>query len=255
MGLIKVVVADDNIDFCNAIKEAIETTDDMSLTGIANNGNEAFDLIMETRPDLVLLDNVMPYLDGIGVMEKLNMTELPKRPKIITFSSLCSDDFVKAMFRLGVNYCMNKNVDVYQILARGRMLVDNSLCGEDDEYFPNASGSKERYLSIITDVLHKLGIPANLKGYEYLRRAVLIAVADSAALNGVTKIIYPQIAAEYKTDSYNVERAIRHAIKISWERSNSETFAEFFKPIVDKRKGRPTNSETIATLAQYVINY
>lgn len=255
MGKIRVVIVDDNNDFCVAISEVIKLAKelDMELAGIARNGSDACKMIIGKQPDLVLLDNVMPELDGIGVVETVNEANLENPPKIISYTSMCSEDFVRAMFHLGVSYCMNKETDVYQILLRGQMLVNNTrLCRPSMEYLKGKATPVEEFPDKAAEILQKLGVPANLKGYEYLIEAICVVAENKDALKGITKRVYPLVAKTFDTDRTNVERAIRHAIKLAWERGDRDVFADFFRFSSEKKPKKPTNSEFVATIAQYV---
>jgi len=263
MDKYNVIVVDDNKVFCELATFEIARTDDMQLVGIAHNTNDGMELIKDVQPDLVILDNVFagPYCDndGIGLLMELNKQRLVKRPKILMISSLTSNDVLANAADYGADYVMNRGVPLDTILDRGRMLLKKI----NNPAYPNESASavlgedfKElNDFQIMTNMLHKLGVPANIKGYEYLRRAVLIAIEDPSTLSGITKVLYPQIASEYNTDASNVERAIRHAVKTSWERCDSRILSDLFQPIMDKKKCKPTNSEVIATLSQHILQY
>ncbi len=259
MDLIEVVVAEDNPVFAEMFKMEIAKTKDMHLAGHARDGEEAVRLVKEKQPDLLILDNILPLLDGVGVLKALNEAELEKRPVIIAISSFLSELFLEEANLYGADYCMSRDMSYAVILDRGRSFVKStgSYHIEDSgSILPKrAEGEEPDYYYAITALLHNLGFPANLKGYEYLRRAVMIAIEDTSALSGVTKVIYPKIASEYNSSPSNVERDIRNAIETSYTRADSRIFLKLFKPIVDKRKGRPTNSEVIATLTQYIISY
>lgn len=259
MELYNVVVAEDNPIFAEMFRKEIEKTKDMQLVGIANNGKDAVKLVLENQPDILILDVILPQLDGAGVANAIKQSNIEKQPVIIAISSFLGEAFIEQIKNAGVEYFMCREISYDIILERARSYVKQShsyhVDGVDTILPKREEGTEPDYYQAVTMLLHNIGIPANLKGYEYLRRAVMLSIEDSTALSGITKFLYPKIAYENKTSPSNIERAIRHAIEVSYDRSDSRVYVKLFKPIVNKRKGRPTNSEVIATLAEYVVSY
>lgn len=258
MDKYSVAVIDDNKIFCELVALEIARTEDIELIGVAYNTKDGMQIIQTKLPDLVILDNVFSgpdcENDGIGLLKELGKLHLVKRPKILMISSLTSNDVCETAGKYGADYIMNRGMKLENVIERIRMIRENTLDPTCMEKSTLDSGNKKRSnFQIMTDIMHKIGIPANIKGYEYLRKAVLIAIDDPTTLSGITKVLYPQIASEYNTDSGNVERAIRHAVDTSWKRCDSRILNDLFQPIMDKKKCKPTNSEVIATLSQYIL--
>ena len=210
---IKIVLADDNKDFCQLLKEYLSNEEDIEILGIAKDGIEALDLVQKTQPDLLVLDVIMPHLDGLGVIEKLNSMDLPKQPKIIVLSAVGQDKITQTAINLGADY-----------------------------YIGNIETE-------ITNIIHEIGVPAHIKGYLYLREAIKMVIDNVELLGAVTKELYPSIAKKYNTTPSRVERAIRHAIEVAWSRGKVDTINQLFGYTVHNTKGKPTNSEFIAMIA------
>ena len=244
MEKITVVIADNNKSFCNDFKDYASLTKDVEIVGITHDGLSAIDMVAREKPMIFLLDAVLPGLDGLGVLEKLNSMKLVSRPKIITLSTYLSDDFVENAYRLGANYQMSKTISIDHIINRIRMIVQNS------GYVPPAQKIIGNDLeSVVTSAIHEVGVPAHIKGYQYLREAILMVLDDRDLLNGITKQLYPSVAKKYGTSSSRVERAIRHAIEVAWNRGDTDTLNGIFGFTINQAKGKPTNSEFIAMIS------
>ena len=251
---IQIALADDNRDFCEILLEYFNKQDDMEVVGVANNGIEACDIIANKCPDVAILDVIMPHLDGIGVLEKLNNTDLKKRPVYIMLSAVGQDKITQKAMTLGAEYYIIKPFDMETLMKRIRQLKGNY------EFIKNSNITKpgkgtlvhttSRNLETeVTNVIHEIGIPAHIKGYQYLRDAIMMAVNDMDILNSITKQLYPSIAKNYNTTPSRVERAIRHAIEVAWSRGKMDTIDQLFGYTVNNGKGKPTNSEFIALVA------
>ena len=215
---IKIVLADDNKDFCQVLKEYLSNESDIEILGIAKDGIEALDLVKKTQPDLLVLDVIMPHLDGLGVIEKLNSMNLPKMPKIIVLSAVGQDKITQSAINLGADYYIVKPFD---------FVIETE----------------------ITNIIHEIGVPAHIKGYLYLREAIKMVIENVELLGAVTKELYPSIAKKFNTTPSRVERAIRHAIEVAWSRGKVDTINQLFGYTVHNTKGKPTNSEFIAMIA------
>ena len=254
---IKIVIADDNKEFCDIVSEYIHKQDDMEISGVANDGLEALDLISKTEPDIVVLDIIMPHLDGLGVLEMLNSTDSEAvRPKVIVLSAVGQDKITQKAINLGADYYIVKPFDLKILIQRMRELVGdesgevnhNSLPAFNETSVSN--GSRNSSLEAdVTNIIHEIGVPAHIKGYQYLREAIIMVVYDIELLSGITKELYPNIAEKFNTTPSRVERAIRHAIEVAWSRGRVDTINKFFGYTVHEQKGKPTNGEFIAMVA------
>ena len=255
---IKIVLADDNKDFCQLLKEYLSNEEDIEILGIAKDGIEALDLVQKTQPDLLVLDVIMPHLDGLGVIEKLNSMDLPKQPKIIVLSAVGQDKITQTAINLGADYYIVKPFDFVIFINRIRELVTNKVVGGEPKVRQNQNVQMTRSDYVkntgnieteITNIIHQIGVPAHIKGYLYLREAIKMVIDNVELLGAVTKELYPSIAKKYNTTPSRVERAIRHAIEVAWSRGKVDTINQLFGYTVHNTKGKPTNSEFIAMIA------
>jgi two-component system response regulator (stage 0 sporulation protein A) len=250
---ISVLIADDNKDFCNILKEYLSTQDDVDVVGVAKDGNEALDLVSKHNPDVLVLDIIMPHLDGLGVLEKLNTMNLEKFPKIIVLSAVGQDKITQRAINLGADYYVVKpfNFEVFmkrirQLTGAAPAIVERRHRLESNRGLVNNNQSIE---AKITNIIHEIGVPAHIKGYLYLREAIGMVIENIELLSAVTKELYPNIAKKYNTTPSRVERAIRHAIEVAWSRGKVDTINNLFGYTVHTDKGKPTNSEFIAMVA------
>jgi len=255
---IKIVLADDNKDFCQLLKEYLSNEEDIEILGIAKDGIEAIELVQKTQPDLLVLDVIMPHLDGLGVIEKLNSMNLQKQPKIIVLSAVGQDKITQTAINLGADYYIVKPFDFVIFINRIRELVTNKVVGSESKIRQNQEMQMTRSDYVkntgnieteITNIIHEIGVPAHIKGYLYLREAIKMVIDNVELLGAVTKELYPSIAKKYNTTSSRVERAIRHAIEVAWSRGKVDTINQLFGYTVHNTKGKPTNSEFIAMIA------
>ncbi|MGL5692765.1 MAG: sporulation transcription factor Spo0A [Peptostreptococcaceae bacterium] len=255
---IKIVLADDNKDFCQVLKEYLSNEDDIEILGIAKDGIEALDLVKRTQPDLLVLDVIMPHLDGLGVIEKLNVMDIPKMPKIIVLSAVGQDKITQSAINLGADYYIVKPFDFVIFINRIRELVSNKTNHIEHRSRMNSEVQLTRSDFVknsgnieteITNIIHEIGVPAHIKGYLYLREAIKMVIENVELLGAVTKELYPSIAKKFNTTPSRVERAIRHAIEVAWSRGKVDTINQLFGYTVHNTKGKPTNSEFIAMIA------
>ena len=256
---ISVLIADDNKEFCNILNDYLLNQRDIFVTGIAKDGLEALKLIQEKKPDLVVLDIIMPHLDGLGVLEKLNSMNLEPMPRIIVLSAVGQDKITQRAITLGADYYVVKPFDMDVFTKRIRQMFNNTISSSDETKktisFIETSEikiSKSEPLDLeseITSIIHEIGVPAHIKGYMYLREAITMVVHDMELLSAVTKELYPSIAKKYNTTASRVERAIRHAIEVAWARGQVDTINKLFGYTIHNDKGKPTNSEFIAMVA------
>lgn len=251
MNKIKILVADDDQMYAKELSEYIDTTTDLVSAGIAVDGEETIGMIMETKPDVVILDVVMPKLDGIGVLRKLSSVEMEKKPIVIVNSASTLSSLFEVSARYGAAYFMIKPQKEESVCG-----VIRDLCGVRKSYTAektvSVSDPSFDLEALVTEYIHELGVPAHIKGYHYLRSAIIMVVKDMDLLNYITKELYPEIAKAYRTTSSRVERAIRHSIEVAWTRGKPQTMNEVFGYTINTGKGKPTNSEFIAMVADRI---
>lgn len=255
MEKIKVLVADDNMDFCDVISGYLGKNDDIDVVGVAHDGVDAYDKIMSMLPDVIILDGIMPKLDGLGVLERIadhqNWDE-GRKPVCIMISGVSSEDITQRAIELGADYYIIKPFDIDALLSRLRQLCRKPNVGRPAAPRYAVKSDQELQLDIetrVTAILHDIGVPAHIRGYHYVRDAIIIAVNNMDVLKYITKELYPSIAKKAGTTPSRVERAIRHAIEVAWGRGRIEVIDAIFGYTVNTSKGKPTNSEFIALLA------
>ncbi len=249
-----VLIADDDKQFASSLKDYLMTQDKIAGVYTADNGIEALGLIRETLPDFAVLDVIMPSLDGAGVLMKLAGSDIAKRPHVIAISASANAQTCDRMMSLGSEYYLMKPQSEEYICS-----VIMSLAGEPVKAAPKTvpepapeQPGERRLESIVTGFIHELGVPAHIKGYQYVRTAIIMVVENMDRINYITKVLYPAIAEKYNTTASRVERAIRHSIEVAWVRGKTETMEEIFGYTVHTGKGKPTNSEFIAMVADRI---
>ena len=255
MREVNVAIADDNERILDMLGEIIEQDQDLNLIGKADNGEDIYHLIKEKKPDVVLLDLIMPKMDGLSVMEKVNMDEqITKRPEFIIVTAVGQERITEDAFRKGASYYVMKPFRNDMILSRIKDAGNGERKNSSESESRNAVSKKQEYNleTRVMDMIHEIGIPAHIKGYHYLRDAIIMAVDDMDVLNAITKVLYPTIAKMHQTTASRVERAIRHAIEVAWSRGKLDTLDELFGYTVSNGKGKPTNSEFIALIADTI---
>lgn len=252
---IKVVIADDNREFGDILCEYLNNQHDIEVIGVARDGLEALEMITAKTPDIAILDIIMPHLDGLGVLEKVNSIQMKKRPLFIILSAVGQDKITQRALSLGAEYYIVKPFDMEVLVSRIRQLKDtgHSQIIRSDysaETKPVHYKPVQKNLEVeVTNIMHEIGVPAHIKGYQYLRDAIMMVVKDLDIINSITKQLYPAIAREYNTTPSRVERAIRHAIEVAWSRGQIDAIDSLFGYTVSIGKGKPTNSEFIAMVA------
>ncbi|MCR6515851.1 MAG: sporulation transcription factor Spo0A [Clostridium chrysemydis] len=257
---ISVLIADDNKEFCSILNDYLLNQKDIVVTGIAQDGREALELIQSKKPDLVVLDIIMPHLDGLGVLEKLNSLNIDKMPRVIILSAVGQDKITQKAITLGADYYVVKPFDMDIFTKRIREMFQTSTdlnqsikrTSQVSELLSTNTSSVNEPVDLeteITTIIHEIGVPAHIKGYMYLREAITMVVNDMELLSAVTKELYPSIAKKYNTTASRVERAIRHAIEVAWGRGQIDAINKLFGYTIHNDKGKPTNSEFIAIIA------
>ena len=270
MKELSIAIVDDNPMILNTLEDILGQEKDMSVIGKAENGEDALRMILDKGPDVVLLDLIMPKIDGISVVERVKQAETMKKiPAFIILSAVAGEQMAEEAFKAGANYYMMKPFDRETLVSKIRTLGKQSGGQQEKSGFagkafaPKGAGNgtkldREAYMeehleTDITKMLHELGIPAHIKGYQYLRDAISMTVKDQEMMASVTKILYPTIAKRHQTTASRVERAIRHAIEVAWGRGKLETIDQVFGYTVSTGKGKPTNSEFIALIADQIL--
>lgn len=252
----RIVVADDNREFNHLLSAYLSTQSDFEVVGNAYNGKEVLELFQEHQVDVLILDIIMPHLDGIGVLEELAKMELEQKPHVIMLTAFGHENVTRKAVELGASYYILKPFDMEVLPERIRQLNGEESIGPVSAIpAESPANGKNRQAPLeeeVTGMLHQIGIPAHIKGYLYLRDAILMVVKDIDLLGSITKILYPEIADRFNTTSSRVERAIRHAIEVAWARNNAEIIEKFFGHTICTEKGKPTNSEFIAMLADHL---
>ena len=258
---ITVLISDDNREFANTLSTYLEADEQIEVVGMAKDGEEALEMIKSLKPNVVLLDVIMPHLDGLGVLEKLNSMNIEKMPLCIMLSAVGQDKITQRAITLGAQYYVVKPFDIQVLIHRIKELKNYQPAANKGSYIlkePRAQyidipkedkKSEDTLEALVTNIIHEIGVPAHIKGYQYLREAIMMVVNDIEVINQITKQLYPDIAQKYKTTPSRVERAIRHAIEVAWGRGEPSTVENIFGYTVSAAKGKPTNSEFIAMIA------
>ena len=257
---ITVLVADDNKDFTMTLSSYLEKEEQIEIVGIAKDGNEAYEMTVKLQPDILLLDIIMPHLDGLGVLEKLGETELAKRPLAIILSAVGQDKITQKAISLGAQYYIVKPFDINVLIKRMKELknyqpsqlrggiITREIKAQYIDIAPEKKKDQDSLEALVTNLIHEVGVPAHIKGYQYLREAIMMVVKDTDVINQITKQLYPEIASKYHTTPSRVERAIRHAIEVAWGRGEQGAVENIFGYTISAAKGKTTNSEFIAMI-------
>lgn len=243
---IRVYIAEDMLEYQEFLRDQVERLPFVKVVGTAQNGQVAYEEILKIKPDVVLLDIIMPVRDGLSVLEGLRLSCGNHFPEVFMCTALGDEYHVRRAMNLGAKGVFVKPVDTDAIRARLQRIYD-SRTGKDQEMAEEFG--RQRAEERLTKLIHNIGVPAHIKGYQYLRTAILMVAKDMEVINSVTKVLYPEVARQYKTTPSRVERAIRHAIESAWDRGEPETLNDIFGYTVSNTKGKPTNSEFIALLA------
>ena len=247
MDSIRLVIVEDNDDLRGFMSQYFSKQQDIAVVGEASNGLNALKLVQETPSDVMLLDMIMPGLDGFGVLAQMQGMEPEKKPDVIAVTALARDDFIRRAVELGVQYYMIKPVELQILLERIRDVARQrrNEPPENRAVPPNTLSLDDK----ISNLFLGMGIPAHIKGYQYLREGIKLVIAQPGMISGITKELYPAIAHRFGTSSSKVERAIRHAIEVAWSRGRVDTLNKAFGCDVAQPNDKPTNGELIALIA------
>lgn len=257
MTKIRVGIADDNKDFCDILLDFFETQPSIEVVFTVHDGMQTVDAVLREKPDVLILDMIMPYLDGLGVLERLNSIDPEIFPKVIMLSAVGQEAITQNAINLGAEYYVVKPFDLNILVKRinqmaglegSSMTTGNKVTASRSIIRREEPRCNDLEMDI-TNMIHEVGVPAHIKGYQYLRDAITMVVNDMDLLSAVTKELYPAIAKQNNTTPSRVERAIRHAIEVAWNRGKIETLNNLFGYTVHNDKGKPTNSEFIAIIS------
>ncbi len=241
---LKILIADGSEAFREQLASCIRPLEEFQLAGMAADGEEAMRLLETAQPDVVILDLMLAKRDGISILRHIQ--GMQKMPMVLAVSALLTEYMMQAVSKLGVSYLMAKPCEPEALLERLREVRE----ARANRGQLRRMGAQEPDIeTMVTGIIHEIGVPAHIKGYQYLREAILLAVEDMDVINSITKVLYPRVAKTFDTTPSRVERAIRHAIEVAWDRGDLDTLQRFFGYTVSNTKGKPTNSEFIALIA------
>ena len=240
---VKILIADGNEEFCAHVKRRLEQVSGYEIVGTAADGQRAVELMRAAKPDVLVLDLMLSKLDGITVLKRAR--EMDKPPAALVLTGFMTEYVAGMAASLGVQYFMTKPCELDAVAER-----IHEMTAIDGQLRQSAQRRQEVNIeAMVTSIIHEIGVPAHIKGYQYLREAIMMAVEDIESVSAITKVLYPSIAKKFKTTSSRVERAIRHAIEVAWDRGDIETLQNYFGYTVSGGKGKPTNSEFISMIA------
>ena len=238
-----VMIADNTEEFCSSLVTALQRSEGFRVVGTANDGEQAVRMILEKQPRILVLDLMLSKKDGLSVLKAISTMD--RKPAVLATSGFITDYVASAAANLGVQYLMLKPCDMTALTER----LEELRGGQNARTVSPAQDGKPSIEAMVTSIIHEIGVPAHIKGYQYLREAIIIAVNDMDVINAITKVLYPQVAKAFQTTPSRVERAIRHAIEVAWDRGDLDTLQRFFGYTVSNTKGKPTNSVFIALIA------
>ena len=236
----RVVIADAGVEFRGILAQALAGEPDLQVVGETGDGAELVRMVRQLRPDAVVMEMVLTGMDGLEVLRELS--EGKDRPRILVLSSYVRGSVVDEAAARGADFFLTKPCKLSTVCQRLRQVMSPGGLEPERDGGPSLETQ-------VTAIIHEVGVPAHIKGYQYLREAIMIAVEDMDVINAVTKVLYPEVAKRFGTTASRVERAIRHAIEVAWDRGDLETLQKYFGYTVSNAKGKPTNSEFIAMIA------
>ena len=250
---LRVLIADPNREFQQMMTALLSRERDMEVADVSSDGLETLAKVKTLRPDVVLLDLVQPRLDGLGVLRRLAAQE--NAPPVLVLTGFVNAHVIAECSELGAAYFMPKPCDTEELIARLRKCTETKKKPPDGQ--ASAARTEMKYMnypleSAVTDLIHEIGVPAHIKGYQYLREAILFTLRSADASAGITKVLYPEVAKRFSTTSTCVERAMRRAIEVAWDRGDEEVRQRIFRGTVSANKGKPTNSEFVAMIAEHI---
>lgn len=247
---LRIAIADDNRELIELVDEHMKAQDDMTLVAHAYNGQECMKMVKQTEMDILILDIIMPHMDGMSVLEEIQTINVTERPKVIMLTAFGHEEYTRKAVELGASYYVLKPFDMDTLMQKVKQVSDLPINGRLSE-----TATKINHESLdqsISHLLREIGVPAHIKGYHYIKEAIELVHRNVDALNSITKVLYPHVAERFDTTPSRVERAIRHAIEVAWGRGDVDVIAETFSHTINKAKSKPTNSEFIAMVSERI---
>ena len=244
---IKVLFAEDRNEFSNSCVKALEQNG-CKVISIAKDGNQIIASAEKNIPDVIIMEAFMPGLDALGVMNKINIMNMIKKPVVCVISGVNNCDFEQQILSAGADYYFIKPVDASVIADRIKLLTSMNI---NNSVLPSVSVKQGNngLEVVISEIMHQIGVPAHIKGYQYLREAIILSINNTEMMSSVTKLLYPTVAKTFNTTASRVERAIRHAIEVAWDRGDVDVLSSYFGYTIQNTRGKPTNSEFIAMIS------
>ena len=253
MEKIRIFIADDDADWREKLCDYLESKHNFEVIGTAEDGDEACSKLRELEPDILILDICMPYLDGLEVLKRLRQMSPKKQPAVIVTTAIGQSKLTQTAIHYGTSYCMLKPVELTALTERivqfSGKLNESAMVSQT---VAQIAGSKPDMETEVTNVMHEIGVPAHIKGYTYVRCAIMMVIENAELINAVTKQLYPAVAKKYHTTNSRVERAIRHGIEVAFDRGDPEVLSSYFGYTIHSEKGKPTNSEFIAMISDRI---
>lgn len=243
-----ILIADTSEEFRAVLADAFQAEEGLEVVGQTGDGQQAIQLVQEHTPDVLIMDLVLERMDGFDVLDAVK--DRPVSTLILSsFARGCMAEQVAAR---GGDYYMMKPCRIPSVVERVRLLAADRW-GEENDRSAADTAARQNLEANVTAIIHEIGVPAHIKGYQYLREAIIMTVEDMDVINAVTKVLYPEVARKFGTTASRVERAIRHAIEVAWDRGDLDTLQKYFGFTVSNSKGKPTNSEFIAMIADRLV--
>ena len=253
MEKIRIFIADDDADWREKLCDYLDGNHNFEVIGTAEDGEEACSKLKELEPDILILDICMPYLDGLEVLKRLRQMNLKKQPAVIVTTAIGQSKLTQTAIHYGATYCMLKPIELSALTERIVQFTDRfSDASQAPQDLPQLAYSKPDTETEVTKVMHEIGVPAHIKGYAYVRSAIMMVIENADLINAVTKQLYPAVAKKYRTTNSRVERAIRHGIEVAFDRGDPDVLASYFGYTIHSEKGKPTNSEFIAMISDRI---
>lgn len=252
---INVLIADADLEFAELLSRNLMGDFKIKVCDIVTNGYQVIEKVDILKPDVLVMDLVLPNIDGMGILERLKSKKQEFEnfcmPKIIVLSSFQQDKIAQDCMNLGASYYLIKPTGADSVRSSIRRLFDNAVDKKSTLNFSKkyATGENFDIETMVTETIHEIGIPAHIKGYQYLRHAIMLVIENLDVINSITKTLYPTVAQDFHTTPSRVERAIRHAIEVAWDRGDTDVLDSIFGYTIATSKGKPTNSEFIAMIA------
>ncbi|MBE6716257.1 MAG: sporulation transcription factor Spo0A [Ruminococcaceae bacterium] len=242
----KVLIAQENGDFLRNMLVSLRGSG-FECISVPKNGEEVISAVEKNRPDIIIMEAFMARYDALAVLKLIGAMKLQVRPYIVVLSNSDNGAFEQQMLLAGADYYFIKPVDVSVLSERIVQLTGGD--GKGGNVIKLRNNNEPDLEITVSEIMHELGVPAHIKGYQYLRDAIILSVNSPDMMNSVTKVLYPTVAKHFDTTSSRVERAIRHAIEVAWDRGDIDVLSSYFGYTIQNSRGKPTNSEFIAMIA------